>query len=88
MVFLKACLSRHSGITRNKSDIPFRDFKAENGESWNDVYNRAKSFFGSLIKTQLEGEEAKEFEVNIQSSVDVGDDYSSLKNSTKPQSKS
>jgi len=64
---------------RNKSFLPFREYKAEGGESWNDVHNRAKEFFTNLCKTHFYGEETKDFVVDIRKAVEIGDDYSSLK---------
>eukprot|EP00345_Euplotes_harpa_P012271 CAMPEP_0168355716 /NCGR_PEP_ID=MMETSP0213-20121227/24732_1 /TAXON_ID=151035 /ORGANISM="Euplotes harpa, Strain FSP1.4" /LENGTH=167 /DNA_ID=CAMNT_0008368011 /DNA_START=9 /DNA_END=513 /DNA_ORIENTATION=- len=63
----------------NKSFLPFREYKAEGGESWNDVHNRAKEFFTNLCKTHFYGEETKDFVVDIRKAVEIGDDYSSLK---------
>lgn len=68
-----------SGTMRNKSSLPFREYKAEGGESWNDVHNRAKEFFSNLCKTHFYGEETKDFVVDIRKAVEIGDDYSSLK---------
>ena len=59
--------------------MPFRDYRAEGGESWNDVYNRANTFINNLWKVHLEQKEVDDFIVDIQKAVEIGDDYSSLR---------
>lgn len=63
-----------------KSTIPFRDYRAEGGESWNDVYNRANKFINNLCKIHFEQEVINDFVVDIQKAVEIGDDYSPLLN--------
>ena len=51
------------------SDLHFRDYKPESGESWNDVHNRAIQFISNLWKQHLENEETKQEMTNINDSV-------------------
>ena len=85
--FSKDSLCLHSRMLRNKSDIPFRDFKVKGGESWSDVNYRATTFFKNLCKKYFEHEETKDFFVDIQQAVEVGDDYSSLIKTSTSESK-
>ena len=51
------------------SGLPFRDYKWDQGESWNDVHNRAIKFITNLWKLYLENEETKQEKTNINDSV-------------------
>ena len=66
-----------------KSKEGFRNYKAEGGESWSDVHNRAKKFFSNLCDVNFKGEEETAFYANIENSVKIGDDYSSLVSANK-----
>jgi hypothetical protein len=74
-------------MLRNKSDLPFRDFKVKGGESWSDVNQRATTFFENLYKKYFKHEESKDLFVDIQQAVEVGDDYSSLIKPSTSESK-
>lgn len=84
---MKESSSTYSGTMLNKSTLPFRDYKAEGGESWNDVHSRATQFFNNLVSTHLKGEGSKDLVVDIEKAVEIGDDYSELKPSSKSSSR-